>query len=67
MSKVTRKTIQAAYLLQQARLRCLGIQKTDDVEQLAKILTELGEHDLAVHLSIAHNKSPAYPIASHLQ
>ena len=57
----------AAQLLALARQECAGVQTTADPIQLAKVLAEIGKADLGVQLAIAHDLSPAYPIAVHLQ
>lgn len=64
--EVDHKKVRAAALLVKARLLCRDITGSPDPEFLSKVLAELGHHNLATDLALAHRVSPAYALTQML-
>lgn len=60
--EVTFKTVRAAAMLVKARLMCRDVTGSADPKLLTKVLSELGHHNLAADLALAHGLSPAYAL-----
>lgn len=53
----------ATLLLVEARLYCKDLTTAQDPVLLSKVITEMGNFTLAIQLTMAHDLSPAYPLA----